>query len=277
MGEILTDVTAMGAINKGASLYSSVVDAGSNFGRYMAERGMSSESAALAVEMGHVKEGARGDNLTDCGRKAAVSALTQQSLNAKVCSPDAAEVGMEIGRNALSKSVYGAVNASTGRALGMIFDAASTAIGTRQNHMDAIRLLSQKDFPGMSYKEHDVDGQKVKVWADALGAGLYPNDPKIKTYVDVSSPTGDSEAQVKFQSDNWKKIESLVAVTSSEALGSVQNYTATNGHDALKQKISEAPAEILQGYNAEREAIAAYRQSIRPTQAATNTQQSYPQ
>lgn len=263
---------AVDTIQKGTSLYSNIVDAGSNFGRYLAERGMSAESAALANQMGQVKENSRGDNLADCGRKAAITTLTGQKLNSEICSPDALEVGKELGGKAVSKAVYGAVSASTGRVLGMVFDAASTAIETRNNHMDAIRLLSQKDFPGMSYQEQEMDGHKVRVWADALGAGLYPNEPKTKTYVDVQNLSGDTEAESNFRSSNYRKLDALEKVVSSQALESVQNYTAANGVDALKQKLTEAPEVMADLHQAEQAVAVQQKQALRAPAPAYNAE-----
>ena len=121
----------------------------------------------------------------------------------------------------------------------------------------------------MSYQETEVDGKKVKVWADAMDAGVNPSDPKVKTYIEVDGNTLDSEEQTRFEQANHRQMAALENAGAAKALEGVQGYVAANGPDALKDKIAAAPAELADSYAVERQAILDYRKSIMPTPQST--------
>ncbi len=256
-------------VQKGSSVYSNVVNAGTNAGRKLAESDLKPESVQIIKQMQQIKEGARGENLADCARKvvtnAAVSIASSGNLDVATCKPDSAEVFREIGNNAFSRFIKAAFNGSAGLAIGMAYDAVSTAIETSQDHQQAIRLLAQKNFPGMDYQERQIDGQKVKVWSDAVGAVMHREDPVIKTYIDVENDfASDPGEKARFHQTHYRELAAIKAQSSANAMETAIFYVAENGESAMRDKIDDIHGQLSDSYRSEQETISSYRQSNMP-------------
>lgn len=244
-----------------ASALDKILSPGSTLGRYLAQSGMSAESALLANQMGEVKDRASGTTLSDCLRQH----VTQAAYDgrATLCTPDKAAALSEVAGSAASRATS-LVKGTAGRVLGQVFDTVVSGLEVQTNHKDAIRTLAQNNYPGMAYQENVIGNIKVTVWADAVGAGLYPDDPKMKIYDTVESLNGAPEDASAFSRDEYKKVEQLKAQTSNTALESAQNYIGENGYEAFRKRLDDAPAIMEKEYQKEQQAVMEYRKSIQP-------------
>lgn len=245
-----------------ASTLEKIVSPGSTLGRYLAQSGMSAESAALANEMGDVKDRAQGKTLGQCLSEKIMHAA--QNGSATLCTPNKEAIAGEIAEGAANHALRMA-KGGIGHVLSEVFDTVASGVRVQNNHKDAIRILAQNDYPGMAYKEDVIGSIKVTTWADAVGAGLYPDDPKIKSYNKVESLNGAQDEADSFSRAEYSKIAQLKAQTENQALESAQNYVAENGYDKFRNRLYDAPAIMDTQYRQEQQAAAEFKQSIMPT------------
>lgn len=235
---------------------------GSTFGRYLAQSGMSGESARLANDMGEIKDRANGKTLGDCLQEKIIQAAYDGK--ATLCTPDKKAMVSELAESTASHAV-GLYKGTAGRVLGQVFDSVASGIQVQNNHKDAIRILAQNNYPGVAYSETVIESNKVTVWADAIGAGLYPDDPKMKIYTQVDSLNGAPEEAQQFRQNAYKKIDQIATKTANNALESAQNYIGENGYERFRAHIEEAGLVMEQQYLKEQKAAQEFRQSIQPT------------
>lgn len=240
-----------------------IMNPGSSTGTVLAQRNMTAESVRLAQQMGAIKDGSRGMGVRECVVDNAKRIVFNGPKTA-LCKPTEEGVAREIGEEVKSR-VLGAVKGSAGRVVTEAFNGASSALEIQNNHKDAIKILAEQGHPGMSYNERVVEGMKIRTWADATGAGLYPDDPKVKSYVSIESMTGDTKMDTRQRSAVHRAATESEFLTANKALESVQNYVGEHGHEALKEKLEDAPNTLAEAHRKEQDSVLAFRESNRPT------------